>query len=507
MMNTLLLTLIGTKRWIEMSRKRKGCKGFRFDFDDLVLETLDVPDDPNSFEFEAGIDKGAEETEAVKSNQLQTSKPATTGASSSTSQVPSTNERRAKLVEEIDRKYIVIYSNARYYVYNDEHGYFEHFSDDKFATFISKEHGKPAENSNYFTAEAFGQFKRDNRMDDDNEFNQNRNLINFQDGVYDFVEKRILEHAPEYFFNYYLPINICDESGKMPIFSNFVMTLCQNNAKKVRRLQEFLGVLISPLTPKCAFFLIGADNCGKTTLANFIEDLFGEEFVSAVALENMDKPFEFADMYGKKLNVCDEVLPEYKASAWSAFKRVTGKGKVHINQKNKPVFSTTLDVKMLVTGNFLPIIPDDKSLIDRLQVIFFNYTVPASQRDPYLLEKLHDERNAIIRWALEGLDRYIVNGFTFTVDRETKEFLQDCFARTDSVQAFLDEHVEYREGNLLQTRLIYEAYHKYCDKHGIVENARKSGKIIHRAIMFTFPHALKKKDGTLQAFLNIALRD
>ncbi len=411
---------------------------------------------------------------------------------------------RHTLVNDMLSKTEVIYFNQMFYVYNSAGGFFEETSEDKLNFIIEKAFNNPTNNSLYFSKETVAELKRLSYKDKDFNFNSSDNLINFADAVYDITNGEKHYHSPEYYFNYCIPANIRCGFMETPNFINFINTLCEGEKLKIRRLQEFLGVLLSPIQPKCGYFLIGADNCGKTTLTNFIEELIGEDFVSAVTLDAFDRPFEFSEIYGKRLNVCDELDSEYTTKVWSFFKKVTGDGKVPINRKHLRVISYHPEVKLLFTGNKLPIIPNDKALIDRIQVIFFNYTIPRSQRDPSLKEKLRKERDGIVRWALKGLQRFIENGQRFT-ECSDRDFINSKFATADSLRIFLDTHLEYSDGNKLLTAEIYRAYQSFCSENHVPLGSRSSDKAIKAAIRQHFPDAVETKLDTRQAFLHLNL--
>lgn len=335
-------------------------------------------------------------------------------------------------------------------------------------------------------------------------FNPGQEEINFVDGVYNIKTGKILEHSPDFLFNYVIPANIRNRSLYMPNFLKFVDTLCEGDESKIARLQEFLGVLLSPLQPKNAFFFIGVHDCGKTTLANFIEKLIGEEFVSSVPLDAFDKHFEFSQIFGKRLNVCDELCEEYNSRVWSIFKRLTGMGKVSINRKYQNPLSCHPNVKLLITGNKLPVIPDDSSLHERIQVIFLNHSVPKSERDSTLPQKLWAERDGIVHWALEGLSRFLKKGekFTSTTDNDV---IKRKYITADSLAFFIETYLQYEDEAKTTTDAIFNAYNNFCGENRIPLGKRKSRKALKAAIRSYFPDAVETKIGTLQGFRHLKL--
>lgn len=457
--------------------------------------------DSDSFLYEEQTNPKSSPEDEIKPELLTTDSPKPCTEPSTSTKI---GELRLTLVNNMLAKTKVIYFNQTFYVYDSNGGFFEETSEDKLNFLIEAEFNNPTYNSLYFSKEAIAELKRIAFCDSDFAFNPDDTLINFADAVYDISTGETHCHRPEYYFNYFIPADILCGYTEAPNFHEFINVLCEGEKLKIKRLQEFIGVLLSPLQPKCAFFLIGADNCGKTTLTNFVEELIGEDFVSAVTLDAFDRPFELSEIYGKRLNVCDELADDYNARVWSIFKKISGDGKVSINRKHLKVFSCHPKVKLLFTGNKLPILPNDKALIDRIQVIFFNHTIPRSQRDPSLKEKLRKERDGIVRWALKGLRRFIENGQQFT-ECSDAEILNSKFCTSDSLRIFIETHLEYCENNKICTSEIYKSYHNFCGENHVPLGKRSSDKAIKSAIRRHFPDAVETKLETRQAFQHLKL--
>lgn len=413
-------------------------------------------------------------------------------------------EFRHGLVSKLLEKFIIIFTAGTFYLYNEEYGYYVEHDEDYLNARIEEEFEDPAKNSIFLTKEATAELKRKTLASKEFVFNPGQEEINFVDGVYNIKTGKILEHSPDFLFNYVIPANIRNRSLYMPNFLKFVDTLCEGDESKIARLQEFLGVLLSPLQPKNAFFFIGVHDCGKTTLANFIEKLIGEEFVSSVPLDAFDKHFEFSQIFGKRLNVCDELCEEYNSRVWSIFKRLTGMGKVSINRKYQNPLSCHPNVKLLITGNKLPVIPDDSSLHERIQVIFLNHSVPKSERDSTLPQKLWAERDGIVHWALEGLSRFLKKGekFTSTTDNDV---IKGKYITADSLTFFIETYLQYEDEAKTTTDAIFNAYNNFCGENRIPLGKRKSRKALKAAIRSYFPDAVETKIGTLQGFRHLKL--
>ena len=88
-------------------------------------------------------------------------------------------------------------------------------------------------------------------------------------------------------------------------------------------------------------------------------------------------------------------------------------------------------------ANHRPLIEGtDDGIWRRVLLIPFDVQIPASQRDPYLADRILDEESAgVLNWMLAGLADYQANGLTApaTVEAATTNYRTE----SDSVKAFL----------------------------------------------------------------------
>ena len=243
-------------------------------------------------------------------------------------------EFRHGIVSKLLEKFEIIFTAGTFYLYDDEYGYYIEHGEDSLNARIEEEFEDPAKNSIFLTKEATAELKRNTLVKKGFEFNPSREYINFEDFVYNIKTGEILNHSPDFALNYVVPAKIRSRSSYMPNFLKFVDTLCEGDESKIARLQEFLGVLLSPLQPKNAFFFIGVHDCGKTTLSNFVEELIGEDFVSNVPLDAFDKHFEFSQIFGKRLNNLKSSLGTFLIKRSKRIKAFSVVGKSHRNNCN-----------------------------------------------------------------------------------------------------------------------------------------------------------------------------
>lgn len=285
--------------------------------------------------------------------------------------------------------------------------------------------------------------------------------------ILDLTDGSTMAHDPKFAFSYHLHAKykpLKETKFKKSRFSSFVSEMCGYNHKKVLRLQEFCGVLLSDIKFKGSIFFIGDHDTGKSVLGNLIAAALGPENVSAVALSEFRSEFILSQMYGKKLNVSGEMQKDIAAKDWRLFKTITGGDKLMLNAKFQQPFSAELTTKFLFIGNFLPTFPeDDPALLDRCNVIHFSNPVQYHDRERDLLEKLKKELHIFIRWAAEGAMRYLEQG-GFTVCKESDRYFQSHARKCDSISWFIEESLCAGESSdIVSTTDLYNLYRNFCE--------------------------------------------
>lgn len=265
-----------------------------------------------------------------------------------------------------------------------------------------------------------------------------------------------MPHSKEFVHNYALQANIGTTTGaqfKASVTRAFLLTICEGDKEKLRLLQEMCGVLISDLPLKGAIFWIGAHDSGKSTLAKLLKSLFLPEHFSAVPLEKFDDKFRLSQLVNTRLNVGGEISRQTNALQWKLFKELTGGDTVSVEAKYVNALNVEIRTKLLFLGNFMPNMPSDDALYDRINIFNFNYSVPPEERDRNLLTKLQSEINIFADWCVKGAVRFVENNFTFSVPTTSAN---PSFA--DPVVRFANEHLTCDRSAVTITKEIYGAF-------------------------------------------------
>ena len=86
-----------------------------------------------------------------------------------------------------------------------------------------------------------------------------------------------------------------------------------------------------------------------------------------------------------------------------------------------------------------------------------------------MIDKLLDEKSAIINWALEGLKRLINNNFKFSRCRASEKSIEEYRLTVDSVYRFIQTNyvITHKHSDVISKSAFDEAYLRYCSVNGI----------------------------------------
>lgn len=303
-------------------------------------------------------------------------------------------------------------------------------------------------------------------------FNQPSVFVNLENGVYDVFFGEMKRHSPRYRFTYWVHAKFVPEPEKLacPVFEEFCRSSLEGDPEKRQLLLEFIGyILMDSNAGKCALFLKGQPDTGKSVISEFITRLFDDELISSIPLHELSSRFFKAELAMKKLNVAGEIAGRALHDI-SVFKSVTGSDRITGEFKGQKPFSFVPRCKLLFSGNTLPLTREadaTAAFVNRIRVLLFNKSIPKVEQDKGLLDKLWEERDTIVTLALQAAEKLLARGYEFTVPQDSKEFLASFKHRGNILGLFLEECCELSpEGKVFNTEL-YAAFTSFCEHNGL----------------------------------------
>lgn len=305
-------------------------------------------------------------------------------------------------------------------------------------------------------------------------FNRTSALINTRGGVLNWQTLEVSSHSKEDKFTYCVDATFCDDPEPLlhtPTFDSFCATSLEGDEKKRQLLLEIVGYCLSDCTgAKCAFFLKGEPNSGKSIMLEFISKLLvPSSAISSIPLHKLHERFNRAALYGKKINVAGEIKGKSLTDI-STFKSITGGDQIEAEFKGKNMFFFTPRCKLVFAGNTLPGSSESDAtaaFANRLAVVLFNKSIPEGKQDKELLAKLLKERDGIFTKAIYALRTLHEGNYRFEFPTDSEAFLADFSDRHNSLEGFMADHCERVPKAELSNVQLYDAYLDYCSENGL----------------------------------------
>lgn len=291
-------------------------------------------------------------------------------------------------------------------------------------------------------------------------------IINFKNGLFDIRNREFIEHNPEHLTTVQLNCNY-NPDANCDNFMKFMREVLPEDC--IELAQELVGYLLVPFTSaQKAFVLYGPPRTGKSTFLRVVESIIGRENISNVPWQELDSRFKTALLYGKMVNIFAD-LPNKSIKDAGVFKALTGEDMLVGEHKFGTPFSFKNKARLIFSCNELPKNYADKTdaFYRRLIILPFNKQVGANEIDTRLSEKLANEKDGIIQWALQGLYRLMENDFRFTENEETKNIIDNYKTESDSVLWFIKNCCEINEGSSVGSVELYNSYKKSCVDGGM----------------------------------------
>lgn len=314
-------------------------------------------------------------------------------------------------------------------------------------------------------------------------------LLNFKDGVFDIENETILEHNSSYMFTYCLnatthQIKSDYHGGEMLL--QYLNKSFGDSDEQIATLSEIFGVAISNVRDqKQMFFLYGPSSSGKSVALNILNGLICDEFVSSLSFRQFSGKFELSEMAGSCLNLSSEI-PAIKGKTADVLKRITGNDAIHAERKGKTGFKTRIHALLVFATNILPqVADDDEAFYSRFRVLKYDHSIPKSEWINNLEDSiLEHELGYVLRFAIEGLKRYIGNGMEISAKEESDSYVYHTRIEENSFTDFINQFIVASDDGILLNAELYEAYYDYCNRNRL--DMVKVERICHQALVARF---------------------
>lgn len=230
-------------------------------------------------------------------------------------------------------------------------------------------------------------------------------LLNTPGGIINLETRETFPHDPDHLMTKSTAVG---SGGDCPIWFAFLDKVTGGNAQLKEYLKRVAGYWLTGLTEEHAmWFFYGTGRNGKGVFLNTLVRIMGDYAMTAspdtFTESGSGKHLTvLARLQGARLVVSQET-EEGIPWAEARIKSVTGGDPITANHMRQDPFTFMPQFKLGISGNHKPGLKSvDEAIRARFNLVPFTVTIPASDRDPGLSEKLWSEAPGILAWAIEG---------------------------------------------------------------------------------------------------------
>ena len=296
----------------------------------------------------------------------------------------------------------------------------------------------------------------------DEAWDADTNILVCRNGTLEISSGTLREHRPEDHALGAVPYDF-DPQANAPAFYEFLASTVPEAAPF---LQEFAGYALTTDTLlEIAVWLYGPPGSGKSTFIEAMRAALGPRAGLLGIADIQRSQFALSDLLGKTLVVATEQPTDY-IKATDVLNSVISGEAIRVEQKYKPAYAVVPRAKICWAMNDLPRIKDANSgLFRRVKVVPFAEL--GVEPDPEVKERIRDEGQGVLVWALEGLRRLRERGH-FEVPEVIRGATEEFRIASDVPGLFVKDVciVSDAEGCEEQAQKLYDSYKLWCQDNG-----------------------------------------
>lgn len=288
--------------------------------------------------------------------------------------------------------------------------------------------------------------------------------INFRNGFYDPVSKKMIPHDPKYKATNQIPHVYDPGSGlKSNMIKKWLSFIC-DTPEDLEMLCQFSGLCLTRDTRQQKFLILnGEGGTGKSTVIRMIEKMIGADNISNISLNQLTQRFSAIGLMGKLVNSCADLEID-ALSDTSILKKALGEDCFSAEAKGKDQISIRNYAKLIFSTNQLPIVKAEQTngFYRRLLILTMD-NVP-EKRETDFFDRLSADIDDFIRISVQALERLYQNG-QIVESSGSIEAVKRLRCDSDTVEAFLNamtERVPDNTENRIKKSDLYQAYTGYC---------------------------------------------
>lgn len=291
------------------------------------------------------------------------------------------------------------------------------------------------------------------------------------------VTGRELAPADPAFFTFSSVPFAYDRNATCPQWTRWLEETFEHDPETVAMIQEFFGYVLSGRTDlQKALMLQGIERSGKSTIARILQMLAGEKNSCGPTLNSLTEQFGLWALTDKTLAIIgDARLPKKGTEVITErLLSITGEDTINVDRKWQRPWAGKIPARLVLLSNEIPNWADSAGVLPTRFIVATTVKSYLGKEDTTLLDRLATELPGILNWALDGLDRLVLQK-KFTVNIATPEIVGAQRDRSAPQKGFVEETCVLGADKWVSKERLREMWVLWNGEHGrTVADTRES---------------------------------
>lgn len=294
-------------------------------------------------------------------------------------------------------------------------------------------------------------------------------LVAFHNGFLHYPTRKLLPATDRLFVINALDFDY-DASAPAPrAWLEFLHSIWPDDPESISVLAEMFGYLLTDDTSQHKMFmLIGPPRSGKGTILRVLEALVGAHNRVSPSLASLGNQFGLQPLIGKRLAMISDGRLSGRADQQPIVEnllRISGEDAVNIDRKNLIAWQGKLPTRFVLAANELPAFSDASAALANRFLPFRISKSFLGKEDFGLTARLLVELPGIVKWALDGLQRFKARGYLVR-PASADEIAQDLLEQTSPIKTFVEDCCVLGEGATVDRDELFKAWKVWCEAQG-----------------------------------------
>jgi putative DNA primase/helicase len=275
--------------------------------------------------------------------------------------------------------------------------------------------------------------------------------------------------TPSFFTTSALDYDFDDSKPDCANWKSFINQLWPGDQDCIDTLQEWFGYCLTPDTrQQKILMMLGPKRSGKGTICRVLRSVVGDGNVCGPTLASLQTNFGLWPLLGKTVAIVSDARLSGRSDQAVITERllsISGEDAQTIDRKNMEPVTTKLSTRFMIVSNELPRLQDSSGAFTGRMIVLRLSESFYGREDQQLSDRLMDEREGILHWAIDGWKRLRERSH-FVQPESGMELVQQLNELASPILSFVEDRCEVDDCYTITVQDLYLGWCEWCKEVG-----------------------------------------